>query len=419
MSAHLGTSATAEPEGEPPSRNPFHAAGFTRWWAASMVAGTGVGIQSVTVPLFIRDRVALDERALAISGALIATTLPAALLTLFGGALADRVERRRILARTYSVAATVSTIYVALCLWDVSVIWPVFLLAAIVGSAGAFTNPARQSLLPQLVTRPQLQNGVIFGTMGFMAALQFLGPTVAGLMVDASGLASAFSLEVALLAAAAVAFAGVHTPPIEQSGRSMLDDLGDGLRYLREQRAIRSLLLLGAIPGFFFIGPFAVTIPLLVPDVFGAPDKWVGLLWGCFGAGVFSGSLALSLRPFTRRGLAVCFSTLTGGVVEVLYGSTDSLFAAGTMLFVWGLGASIFMNYVTALVQEHTDPRMMGRVMSVMSLVFFTAMPLGYGQAGLVTSAFGPQTTLLVSGSIAALIGLGCVTLLRPVRELT
>ncbi len=60
----------------------------------------------------------------------------------------------------------------------------------------------------------------------------------------------------------------------------------------------------------------------------------------------------------------------------------------------------------------------MGRVMSVMSLIFFTAMPIGYGQAGVVTSAFGPQATLRASGSIAALIGLGCVTLLRPGREL-
>lgn len=410
--------STTEPDDAAPSRNPFHAAGFARWWAASMVAGTGVGIQSVTVPLFIRDRVDFDDRALAISAALMASTVPAALLALFGGAMADRVERRRILARTYGVAATVSTIYVGLCLLDVRVIWPVFLLAAVVGSAGAFTNPARQSLLPQLVTRPQLQNGVIFGTMGFMAALQFLGPTVAGLMVDATGLASAFSAEVCLLTAAAVTFAGVRAPRTEPSGRSMLDDLRDGLRYLRDQRAIRALLLLSTVPGIFFIGPFAVTIPLVVPDVFGAPDKWIGLLWGCFGAGVFTGSLALSLRPFSRRGLAVCFSTLVGGVIEFLYGSTQSLAAAGTMLFIWGLGASIFMNYATTLIQENTEPRMMGRVMSVMSLVFFAATPIGYGQAGVVTSAFGPQTTLLVSGGIAALVGLSAVTFLRPVREL-
>lgn len=116
-----------------------------------------------------------------------------------------------------------------------------------------------------------------------------------------------------------------------------------------------------------------MTIALVVPDVLHATDKWVGILWGCFGAGVF---------------------------------------------LVWGLGASIFINYVVALLQEHTEPRMMGRVMSTYTLVFFVSMPLGYAQAGLLTSAFGPQTALVASGSIAAAIGLACLALLRPVRAL-
>jgi MFS family permease len=181
-------------EGSPPagSRNPFTAPGFARWWLATMVAGTGVGIQAVTVPLFIRDRVATDARAIAIAGALIAQTLPGALLTLVGGAVADRVERRRILVRTYSVAALVSTVYVVLAGFDVRRVWPVYLLAAIVGSASAFTNPARQSMLPLLVTRSQLQNGVILGITGFMATFQFVGPSIGGLVADAAGLLPAF-----------------------------------------------------------------------------------------------------------------------------------------------------------------------------------------------------------------------------------
>ena len=401
-----------------PTRNPFLAPGFTRWWLASLIAGTGVGIQSVTVPLFVRDRVELDARALAIASALIATTLPAALLALVGGAVADRVERRRILVRSYGAAALVSVVYVALCLADVRAIWPVFPLAAIVGSAGAFTNPARSSLLPQLVTRAQLQNGVILGTMGFMAALQFAGPSVAGLAVDASGLASAFALEVALLALAAATFSGLRTGPVEASGRRVRDDLRDGLRYAAGHPALRSLLLLSLVPGVFFIGPFAVTIALLVPDVFHASDKWVGLLWGCFGAGVFAGSLALTWRPLPRRGLAVCLSNVLGGAILVAYGSSNALALSAVVLFVWGANASVFMNYVVTLLQEHTEPAMMGRVMSMYSLAFFLSMPIGYGQAGLITRWFGPTTTLLVAGAAALAIGLATLLFARTLRRL-
>lgn len=403
---------------ERPSRNPFRAAGFGRWWVASMVAGTGLGIQTVTVPLFVRDRVDDEIRALAIAAALVAQTLPGALLALVGGAVADRVERRHILLRTYSIAALVAVFYVLLCGYDVRSVWPVFPLAMVVGSVAAFTNPARQSMLPLLVSRAQLQNGVILGTMGFMAALQFLGPTVGGLMVDSSGLTPAFGLEVVLLATGAAAFAGVRTPQPPPSGRTVAADLLEGLRYAAREPATRGLLLLGSVVGVFFVGPFSVTVPLLVPDVFGVGDKWVGILWGCFGFGVFAGSLMLTLRPLPRRGLAVCLTILLGGVTQTLYGLSDVLLASAALQVLSGLNASVFMNYVVTLLQENTEPRMMGRVMSMYTLAFFVAMPLGYTQAGLVTQFFGPQVTLVASGLAAAAIGLAAVALLRPVRAL-
>jgi MFS family permease len=410
--------AAPELEAAPETRNPFASRVFARWWLGSLAAGTGVGIQAVTVPLFLRDRVEGDARALAIAAALIAQTLPAAALALVGGTLADRIERRRILVRTYSVAALVSAAYVALCVLDVRTIWPVLLLAGVVGSAGAFTNPARHSLLPQLVSRAQLQNGVILGTMGFMATLQFLGPTVGGVVADASGLAAAFALEVALLAVAAGIFFGIRAPAPAPSGRPVLGDLADGVRYAARHPALRGLLLLATLPGVLFIGPFSVTIALVVPDVFHASDKWVGLLWGCFGAGVFFGSLLLTWRPLPQRGLALCSSHLLGGTTLVLYGLSETLWVSASLLVLWGLGASVFMNYTVALLQEHTEPRMMGRVMSMYSLVFFVSMPLGYAQAGAVTSALGPQTTLLASGVLAAGVGLGCLAFARPVRAL-
>lgn len=406
------------PDLSPASSNPFAAPGFARWWLASLVAGTGVGIQSVTVPLFIRDRVSLDDRALAIAAALIAGTLPGAILALVGGTVADRVERRRILARTYGVAAVISTGYVGLSGWDVRAIWPVFLLAAVVGAAGAFTNPARQSMIPQLLSREQLQNGVIFGTMGFMATLQFLGPSVGGLVAEATGLTVAFSLEVVLLALAALLFAGVRTPLPEPRTGSMLSELMAGLRYVRSEPALRGLLVIGTVIGVLFIGPFAVTVPILVPDVFAAGDKWVGLLWGCFGGGVFVGSIALTRWRIPRRGLAALVSILVGGLITMLYGLTSQVLVAGGLQVAQGLCASVFINYVVALLQENTDPRMMGRVMSMYSLAFFASMPVGYAQAGAVTSFFGPAASLVSSGLCAAVVATLALLTTRSVRSL-
>ncbi len=400
------------------SRNPFTSPRFRRWWMASFVAGTGVGIQAVTVPLYIRDRVDSEERALAISTALIAQTLPAALVVLFGGTAADRIEHRRILVRTYAVGAVVSMLYVWLCLSDSGLIWPVYPLAALVGTAGAFTNPTRQSMLPQIVAPEALPNGVILGTMGFMASLQFVGPALGGLATEAFGLASAFSIEVAFLVLGALAFSTIRTRPPPPSDRKVLHDLADGLRYVAGEPALLGVLLLAAVPGIFFIGPFAVTLPILVPDVFGATDLWVGLLWGCFGGGVVAGSIGLTLRPLPHRGRALCVSIVAGGLVLVAYSQSRSLALSAALLVVWGLGASIFINYAVVLLQTYASPPLIGRVMSMYTLMFLASSPLGYFQAGQLTTAIGAERMMLLSGCVAAVVGVTALLFLKPVREL-
>jgi MFS family permease len=414
-----GEHAADRPTVPDESRNPFDAPGFARWWLASLVAGTGAGINSVALPLFLRDRVADDARALAIAAALVATTLPGVVLSLIGGAVADRVERHRILAATYTVALTSSLVYVAMAGLDVRAIWPVYPLAVLVGAAAAFTNPARSSMLPLLVTRAQLQNGVILGTtLGFVAAFQLIGPTIGGVLADWRGLTVAFATESLLFGTAALLFSRIRIAAVAPAKGSIRDALREGLAYVRAHAELRGLLALSLVPGIFFIGPFAVTIPLMVPDVFHAPDRWVGILWGCFGGGVVAGSVALTFWTLSRRGLAVCITNLTAGVILLAYGASETLGLSAGILFVWGVGASIFMNYVVALLQERSEPRMIGRVMSMYALAFFIAMPLGYAQAGALTSAFGPQLTLLANGAAAAAIGLANLLALRSVRSL-
>jgi predicted MFS family arabinose efflux permease len=237
-------------------------------------------------------------------------------------------------------------------------------------------------------------------------------------IADAAGLTPAFGLEVVLLAIAAAAFSTIPSgvpPPSPQRG---LADLAEGVRSVARNPAIRTLLLLATVPGLFFIGPFAVTVALMVPDVFHASDKWVGLLWGCFGGGVFAGSLLLIWRPLPRRGLAISASHLFGGSVLVLYALSQTLWLSALVLVVWGLVAAVFINYAVVLLQEHTDPRMMGRVMSMYMLAFFLSSPIGYAQAGAVTSTFGPQVTLLASGLVAAVIGLFSLAFARSLRAL-
>ncbi len=410
--------ASSPSEGSPATRNPFATARYRQWWAASIAAGLGVGIQLVTVPLFIRDRVAEDNRALALAGALICETLPGALLVLVGGVAADRMQRRLILVRAYAVAALVSLAFVFMAQGHVDTVWPVFPLAAAVGILGAFAQPARVSMIPQMLGRQQLQNGVILGTIAYMVAFQFGGPATGGLLADGPGLTIAFAAEVVFLALAALLFLRVPTDRPQPTGTSIRSDLVAGMRYVRESPALQGLLFLALLPGLFFIGPFGVTAVLMVDDVLKVSDAWLGILTACFGAGVITGSLLLILRPTPHRGFWLLLAPTAAGGGLVVFGASEQVEISMVALFAAGLAAAVFINLATTLLQETAELQLMGRVTSMYTLAFALATPVGYAQGGLVANFWGPQPALISSG--LAFVGLGLLALafLRPVRRM-
>jgi len=274
-------------------------------------------------------------------------------------------------------------------------------------------------MMPQILRASQLQNGVILGTMAFMATLQFGGPTLGGLLADGPGLTFAFATEVAMLAAAALLFSRVATDMPVPTGRSVRADLVEGLRYVRRSPALTGVLALGTVPGVFLMGPFAVTVVIFVGDVLHQSDKFVGILWGCFGAGILVGSVLLTVVRPPRRGLTLCSSVVMGGVFMGLYGLSSSLPLNMLFLFVSGiLGPAIFINFAVALLQELTERQMMGRVMSMYGLAFTASTPVGYAQAGVMTTLFGPQVTVVVSAVAAISIGIAAMLFLRPVTRL-
>jgi MFS family permease len=416
----MGKAAAIPAEAQPGEvgRNPFATPAYRSWWAASVAAGLGVGVQLVTVPLFVRDRVDPDDRALALAGALIAETLPGAFLVLFGGVVADRFERRGILVRAYAIAALVSLSFVFLSAGDVGAIWPVFPLAAVVGAVGAFTQPTRQSMVPRMLARPQVQNGVILGTMGFFAALQVGGPFAAGHVADEIGLTTAFMCEVLFLAGAVFLFWSLPKQPPQGEHGSVRADLREGIGYVRRSGTLLGLLFLAFLPGLFFVGPFGVTAIIMVNDVLEESDRYLGILTACFGLGVVAGSLLLTFVRLPSRGAVLCATPVAAGLTFVAFGASERVELSMAILVAWGGCAAVFINLAIALLQETADDARMGRVMSMYALGAAASAPLGYAQAGLVANFWGPQAAIISSGLAVAVIGILCLLFLGPVRRL-
>lgn len=404
---------------EETSRNPFLSANYRWWWAATICGALAVGLQWVTVPLFVVDRVSEDRKEFAVAAALFSQLIASAALMLVGGVVADRVERRKILLRCYALAAVVSTGYLFLTGFDVQTIWPVFILAAVIGSCDAFSQPARMSMAPSILSKSQLQNGIILGTVAFMTSGQLLGPSLAGFIADGPGLKYAFGTEVVLLIVAGLISTRLRVSKPVPTGKNVFGDLVDGVRYARHSPVILGLLFLALLPPVFLMGPTRETSVFLVRDVWKESDKYIGFVNGAFGAGVLVGSLVLTTIKLRRRGVLLTgVSTVLGGLFFAAVGLTESIWVALVFQVLLGLSAAIFINNATPLIQEQAMGPALGRVMSMQSLMFALGQPIGVGQAAVMTHAFGPQVAIISSGLAMLVIGVLAFVFLKPVRKL-
>jgi len=415
MAVTTAEAAIAQPKAD---RNPFAGVQYRWWWAMSFCGSVAVGLQLVTVPTYVLDR---TDTRFYVALALLCQTVPTALLTLVGGATADRVGRRRILMTTFAIAALISTVYLLLATAEARVLWPVFLIAAVVGATTAFAGPARQAMLHRLAPGSRLQNGVILGTFAFMGGQSFIGPALGGLTVSALGLTAGFGLEVVLLALAwlcATRLRGVDGEAAPAQG-SLVAQIGEGLRYVRADPRIWQVMVIAIIPALFFMGVAQATFPVFARDTFDRGAGGIGALNAGMGLGVLAGSLLLARwGPRQRRGRFLLLAVPVAGVVFMLVGLSPVLALAVGLLVLFGVGSAVGINYSSTLIQTYADQRLIGRVMSVWSLCFMAAVPLGNLHAGIGVQFSDPRVVLVYSGAAAVAFGVIGLSRLRVARSL-
>jgi MFS family permease len=412
----MAQAATAAPVADA-GRNPFASARYRWWWVMTLCVSLAVGVQLVTVPTFVLART--DVKFL-VALSVLCQTVPTALFTLVGGASADRFGQRRILLTTTSIGAAVSVVYVILAVMDVRQIWPVFIIAAIVGSTAAFQNPSRQSLINRLAPGSRLQNGVIWGTLAFMGGQSFLGPALGGLTVSVFGQTAGFAIEVVLLLVAGLCAARLTgIEPVVAAGHSLLSQIAAGLRYVRETPRIWQVLVLGAVPGLFFIGVATATFPIFARDTFHRGAGGIAMLNASMGAGTLIGSVLLARwGPRHNRGQWLIRSLPVGGTIMALAGLAPVLPLAMVALLAWGLTAAVFINFASTLLQSYATPAYIGRVMSIYSLCVMGTVPLGNLHAGIGVQFADARVVLVYSGAIAAALGVLAFVSLPSARSL-
>jgi predicted MFS family arabinose efflux permease len=350
-------------------------------------------------------------------------TAPGFLLTLVGGAFADRIDRRRLLLYTQVVAGLAALGLAALVATAVVNRWMVLGFSFVTGCCMALASPSYLALTYDLVGREHIANAIALNSTQFQLS-RVVGPTLAGVAFRVFGLAGCFFANGLSFIAVVVALWMVRLEKSSQAaaragkGRAILRDITEGLRYVRNRPRVSSLLLLAAVNSLFG-APYFSMVPIFARDIFRLGETGLALMMGTAGGGAFLGALLVAyLGDFRRKGWFVLGGATMFGLCIMGFALSPQLIAS--LLFLFGLGFALVVSIAitNTLLQKLVTDQMRGRVMSMFILSFMGTMPLGSLFAGAASNHFGPQRTLAVGGFVVMMVAIGVSIFNKRLREL-
>jgi MFS family permease len=391
------------PLGEASSLSPFRYRTFTVLWLATVVSNIGTWMQNAAAGWLMTG---LDPDPFIVALVQVATSLPMFLFALLAGALADIVDRRRLLI---VIQVTVATLVggFGLMVWLGHVTPPLLLaFSFLAGTAAALITPAWMTIVPQLVPRQNLQPAIALNGVGLNVS-RAIGPALAGLIIAAWGLAAPFWLNAlgtlgviaALIWWRPPADAGATHLPAERFGRA----IRAGIRHARHNPHLRATLIRAA--GFFiFASAYWALLPLVARDQIGGDPKLYGILLGAIGAGAVAGAFTL---PFVQRRFGADGPALAGtvgtAIAMVLYGLARQPAVALAASIVAGMSWIAVMSAINVSAQVALPGWVRGRGLSIFSTVMFGGLTLGSALWGQVAALTSLPTALFAAAAGALL----------------
>lgn len=390
-------------------RAPRLGAPFWRFWTAATLSALGDGFTFVALPLLAARLTRDPSRIALVAGAEYTAWL---MFGLVSGALADRWERRRIMAMTDLVRIGLFGAFAAVVAADRATVSVLVVLAFCAGTLGILNQNSASAYLPTLVSRDQLEPANAWLQAGLVVPSTFVGPALGALLfVTAASLPFSVDAFSFLVSAVLVLSIRRSRPSVgEAPSGSLLAQMGEGLRWLWDSQVLRVLCLLLALVN----GTFAAVSGILVlyaQEVLGLSERGYGLLLSVIAVGTVAGS-ALARNATRTLGPAkiVPLLMLTQGAAMLAIAATGSLAVAVAGFFFGGLASGLWNIATISLRQRIVPDRLLGRVTSAYRLVGLGAMPLGALGGGALARAYSLTGTLAVAGGLSVL---GTVAALR------
>lgn len=372
---------------------------FRLYFGGQVVSVSGAWMQRVAQSWLVLE---ITGSGAAVGAITAVQFLPILLLAPRGGLIADRMDKRKLLYFTQSLASLIALTLGVLVLTDVVELWMVFALALALGLVGSVDNPTRHSFVMEMVGRSRLANAVALNSV-LVNSARVVGPAVGGLLIVTVGIGWCFVLNAATYLVFIVAVSRMRDDDIERPDpeRKERGQLRYALRYVASNPVLRATLVMSAVIGIFSY-EFEVVLPLLARFTFGGDADTFGTMFAAMGAGAVAGGLFVATRGRTSP-RAILASALALALSTAATAVAPSLWVAHLTLVGVGVSTSAFLTLSNSVLQLESTPQMRGRVVGMRATAVLGARPIGAPIVGWIGEYFGPRYALGV-GALAAIL---------------
>lgn len=370
---------------------------FKLYFVGQTLSMSGTWMQSVAQAILLLE---LTGSGTALGILIAAQFLPILLLGSFGGVIADRFSKRRILMVTQAVAGLLAFIQGIIIYLDIIQIWMLYGFAIGLGITTAFENPAKQAFIFEMVGKNHIKNAVSLNSSMINLA-RILGPALAAILIPTVGIAACFAINGISFGAVLIVLLLMKKQelhPAEHTNR-IKGQLMEGLRYINNSPTLKNVLIMLGIIGTFTF-EFGVILPLFARFTFHNGTDGFALLSAALGLGAAVGGLYAASRRRTSM-KAIIISSFFFGLAVLSASLAPTLNIAALLMLIVGFFSINFLSLANSLLQIKSEPEMRGRVMSLWAIAFLGSTPIGGPIIGWIGEAFSPRWGLAVGGFAA------------------
>lgn len=384
------------------------------FWFGQVVSVMGFQMLIVTVGWLMYD-ITGSPVQLGLVGLFAA--VPAIVLNLFGGVVADKVNPKRLIMIVQSLNAVAVGALATLTLLELVQPWHIMANSFIIGALGAFDQPSRQAIFPHLIDRRVMMNAVAMNSMIWQGN-RIVGPAVAGVLIAWVGASLTLYLATVGFIVFVTFLIAIRMPNIPRSrSATFFRDLLDGLSFVRKHHIFAFLLGMTFFNSFFGLS-YIFLLPIFQKDILEVGPTGLGFLHAMSGIGAVTGTLIVgSLRDLQNKGVVLIGGAIAFGTLIILFGFSDWFPVSLALVAFAGMSSSMYMVLAQSTLQLLVPDQLRGRIMGLWGMTF-NLLPLGGFYAGLLASYIGAPSAVMIGGAAVIAFAVFGAARDRQVRRL-